>query len=679
MDQLTLQSTFAKLRNPYGLRRWAYMESSDNPGIDFRISQLFGHSGQPYGENNAPMLVTRVIDGETLAQVIPFRDQWERPAKRWFKGNLVSGVFSTPTGTPFLAEDPFQTTVQYKAKVGDDVFLDDGAGTTHSVKISAVGASGNSVAVTTKQGGTLPPDGTYYAQHTLDAFLVRLTVAYMIPQTQFPSLDPTVQTTPFQSKIQVTYYDNAGSTVTELYARTPIRELSTIAADVPFAFIEVVGDRFDVATAPLTPYYQIFETFEFQLARAPDKLEVLFDNTGPTGGGNNVHVGHAAVYYGITVPAAAAVPSNIFPPNPNPAPTTRYNLYPPPDPEDFWTGSGDIVVMPVGTVCPVGYEDIAQVLSKANDHYVIDTATGRPITFSLFSGGNDLQMSLVDGNTKFTGVLPATARDPSNPNTALNSAQNNTSTFEVVFLLYLFNGAFAVDQVLSFRIQEIHFSAAGTFDFTLPGDLRQLVGNSLTSAIDCRLFVSGAVKADSLASAGVYSKPVQDAEDATAVEDPGASEAAFDDQFSIPLDTVLISVGDVIEFVDEDKIAVPQVAVGPDFTGPDFVVTAINTDENTVTVQDRRDVDGDPNRTTEVWHFVASTAGGGGVPPVFMDNFFKVYAANTAHTHQVLVSDADLKSRKTGGHFVTSLDHVHAINAESVIVPYTQFKFCVKL
>jgi hypothetical protein len=381
------------------------------------------------------------------------------------------------------------------------------------------------------------------------------------------------------------------------------------------------------------------------------------------------------------VPAAAQVPANIFPPNPNPAPTTRYNLYPPPDPEDFWTGSGDIVVMPVGTQCPVGFEDVGQVVSRANDHYIIDSVTGLPITFS--GPGTGLTMSIVAGNTKFTGALPITAVDPNDPTmTSLRGTQNNTSTFEIVFLIPSFNSAFAEHQVLAFRIPEIHFNANGAFDFTLPGDLTALVGATVTRAIDCRIFMSGIAQADNLAAAGKYAKPFQDLADATAVEDPGAAEAAFANKLGIPLDTVLVSVGDLIVFVNEAGQPVAEEDTGGAvFTGPDFRVTAINEDENTVTVQDRQTSDVPPvaGRATQVWRFVASTPGGGGVPPVFEENFYRVYAANTAHTHQVFASDAEDKSREDGGHFITSQDHVHKITQEAVIVPYTQFKLCVKL
>lgn len=686
MDQLALQSTFAKIRNGYSLRRWSYMQGSENPNVDYRLAQLFGHAGQPYGENNAPMLVTRVTASETVAQLIPFRDNWERPATRWVKGQLSGGdTFTVFSGTPYLAEDPFQSSVQYKAKPGDDLFLDDGSGSVTVVKITAVLPAGNAVQIASKQGVAVPANGTYYAKHTLDAFLVRLTVSYMIPTIQASILDPGTHINPFQSLIQVTYYDNAGAAVVEQYERTPIRELSTIAADVPYAFIDVTGDRFDVATAPATPYTQIFEVFEFQLARVPDKMEVVFDNTGPTGGGTHVHVGNIAVYYGSNVPAAAQVPPNILPTiSPNPAPSTRYNVYPPPDPEDFWTGSGDIVLMPVGTQCPVGFEDIAQVLSRANSHYVVDTATGRPLVFDSFL--NPLTMSLVGGNTRFDGTIPATAVDPStitqaNPSgTSLRSAQNNTSTYEIVFPL----GAFAEHQLLSFRIPEIHFSASGAIDFTIPGDIRSLVRSLVggTTAANCLLFISGIFQADNLAAAGKYAKPFQDLEDAEAVEDPASNEAAFDNQLSIPLDSVQVSVGDLIVFVDEDGVPVLQIDTGGAvFTGPDFRVLQINEGENTVTVADRQSSDTPPvaGRATEVWRFVASAQGGGGVPPTFKDNFYRVYAANTAHTHQVFVSDAEVKSRKSGGHFVSSVDHVHSITAEAVIVPYVNMKVCVKL
>jgi len=675
MDQLALQSTFSKIRNPYGLRRWAYMNSSANPTVDFRIPQLFGQAGQPYGENNAPLLVSRITNGEYIAQLVPSRDQWERPSRRWFKANLTGSVLSVGAGTPFLAEDPFLTAVQYKAKAGDDVHLDDGAGTVVIAKIAAVDPAGNAVTLVPKQGSALPANGTYYARHTLDAFLVRLTVSYMVPNAQAALLDPTVHAVPFQSKIQVTYFDNGGTSVVEQYERVPIRELSTIAVDVPYAFINVVGDRFNTPTAPAVAYDQIFEVFEFSLARVPDKVEVIFDNTGPASG--SVDIGNVAVYYGNTVPAAAAVPPNIFPPNPNPAPTTRYNLYPPPDPEDFWTGSGDIVLMPVGTQCPVGFEDIAQVLSRANSHYVVDTATGRPLVFDNFL--NPLTMSLVGGNTRFDGTIPATAVDPST-GTSLRSSQNNTSTYEIVFPMYLVNGAFAEHQSLSFRIPEIHFSASGAFDFTIPGDIRSLVRASPTTANNCLLFISGILQADNLAAAGKYEKPFQDLDSAEAVEDPASGEAAFDNLLAIPLDTVQVSVGDLIVFVDDDGIPVSEIDTGGAvFTGPDFRVTAINVDENTVTVVDRQTDDGVGGRATEVWQFVASAQGGGGVPPTFQDNFYRVYAANTAHTHQVFVSDAEAKSRKSGGHFVSSLDHVHRITEEAIIAPYTQLKLCVKL
>jgi hypothetical protein len=679
MDQLALQSTFAKVRNGYGLRRWAYMDGSDAPTLDFRLSQLFGHSGQPYGENNAPMLTTRVARDETVAQLIPFRDNWERPATRWVKGVLSGGnTFTVLSGTPYLAEDPFQTTVQYKAKAGDDFFLDDGAGNVVVTKIASVSAAGNSVTLAPKQGVSIPANGTYYAKHTLDAFLVRLTVSYMVPTSQASILDPGTQANPFQSLIQVTYYDNSGSEVVEQYERVPVRELSTITTDVPYAFIDVVGDRFDTPTAPATPFIQVFEVFEFQMARVPDKMEVLFDNTGPTGGGTTVELGNVAVYYGANVPAAAQVPPNIFPPNPNPAPTTRYNLYPPPDPEDFWTGSGDIVVMPVGTQCPVGFEDITQVLSRANDHYVIDRATGRPIVFSV-SNGNALTISLVGGNTKFDGTIPVTAEDPNNPNVSLRSATNNTSTFEIVFPLYLANGAFADHQLLTFRIPEIQFSSGGSFTFTLAGDLISRIQATATQAFDCLLLMSGIAKAGSgsIANAGKYEKPVQDDEDAVPVDDTGAGLAPYDDRVGLPLDEVFVSVGDILEFVDEDGIPLPGIVVGPDTTGPDFVVTAIDTDEGTVTVIDRQlnDTPPAPLRTTEVWRFV----GDGLTPSTPIPNFYKVYTANTAHTHAIGTGDAEEKSRKDDGSFVTAVGHVHTVPAQAIIVPYVGMKLCVKL
>ena len=481
MDQLALQSTFAKIRNPYGVRRWAYMETSANPGLDFRLYQLFGKALQPYAEDNKPLLVTRVLNDHTVTQLVPFRDNWERPAKRWFKVELKtkSGkrYIESSSGTPFLAVDPFQS-VEYTAQPGDDIFLDDGAGTTYDAKVAGLDPAGNAVEITSKAGAALPANGFYYAQHTLDAFYMPLTVSYMVPATQASILDPGTHANPFQTVLQLTYFDNGGATVVEQYRRVPIKELSTILVDVPYAFIDVVGDRFGVASNPSPGFIQIFETFEIHLARVPDKLEVVFDNTGPTGGGTDVDVGNVAVYYGLNVPALAAVPPNIFPPNPNPPPTTQYNLYPPPDPEDFWTGSGDIVVMPTGTICPAGFEDIAQILSRANDHYVIDTATGRPLTFA---GGTALTMTLVNGNTVFTGTIPITAVDPStitptNPaGTTLRGASNNTSTFEIVFLLYLAT-AFRPDQSLAFRIPALQFGSGGSLTFTIPGDIRNLVG-----------------------------------------------------------------------------------------------------------------------------------------------------------------------------------------------------------
>jgi len=683
MDQLSLQSTFAKLRNPNGLRRWAYMKGSVATTVDFRLPQLFGHSGQPYGENNAPMIVTRVAEGETMAQLVPFRDQWERPAKRWFKVKLSGGTVSASSGTPFLAEDPFQTTVQYKAKAGDDIFLDDGAGTVVIAKIASVSPAGNAADIAPKQGVSLPATGTYYARHTLDAFLVPLTVSYMVPKVQASILDPGTHTDPFQSVIQVTYYDNGGSTVVEQYRRVPVRELSTIALDVPYAFIDVVGDRFDTPATPLTEYIQVFEVFEFALARVPDKLEVVFDNVGPTGGGTDVHVGNAAVYYGSNVPAAAQVPANIFPPNPNPPPSVRYNMAPPPDPEDYWTGSGDIVVMPVGTVCPAGFEDIAQLESKANDHYVVDTATGRPITFT---GGTALTMSLVSGNTRFVGTIPATAVDPST-GTLLRNASNNTATYEVVFLPASL--ALNVDQPLAFRIPEIQFSSGGTFEFTLSGDVRSHVSANQVNAYPCRLFISGLVKADVLNAAGEYSKPTQNGTDATPIDDDASAFAPYDTRLSIPLDELLVQPGDIITFLDAsgNDAAPIDTTGGGVFTGPTFVVkdvgplnangVSVPSDDNTVPLGDNEIVVEDQvgGHVTEVWRFVGDSA----VPSVPQANSFKVFATSTNHTHAVGVGDAETKSRKDGGHFVTNVDHTHLISAQAVVAPYTKFKLCAKL
>jgi len=693
MDQLSLNSILTKIRNTYGARRWGYMRYSAPPSASDLASavRIPQQNRSALATRNTPFRPTQIRPNRSLTIPLSFRDQWERPSFRRLKLELTTQPLSAvqisqrvllaTSGTPFLAVDPFQAAVEYRPKVGDEVLLDDNAGNEWRAKIVAFdpGAfpSGNAIEV----AGDLPADGTYFVTYLLDAFHVRLTVSYMTED-----LSPMNVVAPaFQSKIRTVYYDNAGATVDELYLRSPIAELSTLLVDTMFTTVPVVGDRFGATTGQGTTFEQVFEVFDFYLARVPDVMELVLDNPAHA---ISMVVGNIGLTYGHTVPAHNPVPPTIIPPDPDPAPETLYNLMPAPDPEDFWTGAGDIVLMPAGMVCPPGYESMFSPLSQINQHVITNTANPLiPTTFNL-----TMTSAPAGAGTLFSGVLAGGSAHP-----FANETSASASFVALFDLQQRHPGEFGPvgqdrgDKWYSIRIPEITFDSAGNFSFILPGTLAEWedrVGLAANTTVRCRIFISGILEAGNLHDAGQYQRPRQFGINALPVETeiaagPPPIFEAEDDRLLIPLDEVFVGVGDVITFLDENgnPLVGPPTPPGsptpPDQTGPSFLVTAI--DEEELVVQDLLDFQGAPDRVTEVWRYLATQKAD---PENNLSvNAYRVESVRVTHTHLLdgPEPELELKTRNRGGRRVTHVDHVHNITPQAVLPPYAQFHLCVKL
>lgn len=653
-----LQSALSRARNPLGLRRWGNWDSNIATTNIARIAQTLATVGQVYAIDNRPLFLFTIP-----ANVLPVpsyiscevssRDLWERPAKRWFKVT-VSGSGTnvlTTSGQPFVVTDPIVTSVKFGANVGDDLLLlDTITGDQFDMKVASVDlVGGNSVTVVPQAGGSAPPDSfaavhEYIAYHVLDAFQIQFTVVQTVQST-----DDARWVKPM---LECVYYRSGQAPLIETYDRFEIRTISALFAEIP-----IVGDRFDVFSA--TNFKQVVSLFQVPLSRTPDEVRVRFINEKYLYAANtSVVLANVAVYLGDNTDVLIPLrPSQL---SPQGAAAVLYHTPQALAADEFWTGSGDITVVPAGQGCPPGYENLAQLTTLRNPNYIQNPGSSAgalydPVWSSVWTATYDAATGL----TTFSSVsaLPV--------NNKFRGSKNNTATFQLVWLDTV--SGQPVRSALRIPSLLINDTTA-KLSFTIAGDY------SYRHNMTAYVFTSGLLVRTGLSLAGEYRKPFLNGTDATVGQNDAlpAPQPAVTNVLVIDEELVgVLNIDDIITFTDEDGVDLSPVTIGPNQLGPSFRITAI--DDNEVTV-----VDADPTHAvTNVQPFVTSSLG---PPPVAISNFFRVDLTKTAHTHAVLASEETIeKARENGGHSVTPVDHQHSMPSETVVPPYQAFAICSKL
>jgi len=684
VDTLNLHSTFGRLRNPQGTRRWGFWEqlpAKSMPGPT-RLTQELMVAAQNFGVNNlaptrfAPDAATRVY------QTVAGQDWWVRPAARWLEVDVtVAGTVATITaltGNPFTLVDPIVPSVQITAKVGEDIVVE-AAGTRYELKI--VGVQPNLVTAVAKTGGTLPPPmAGVYAYHRLDAYFLELTTTFVVPDTELAPLR-------IRSGVRLVYY-SSGTPVNQDYSAVKIRSLT---GSPTYATTPVQGDRFNTAVA--TGYTQVAELFQIAVARVPDELRLFF-TVGPVPG----RFAMPALYHGDMINVSVPVVPNIL--ATPPANTVDQQQLAPVDPLDAYTATGDVVMVAAGQQCPPGYENVAQVDSGFNANFVrweAGASNGQiaAIPFAL---------SVTSNVSTFTGSLPHTT--PAQH--SLAGAQNNSSTYE---LLVIRQG-----KRFAYRVPRIQFSSAGVITFQIPADLRFLLDLTGPDRVTGYLYQSGMLRRAALSEAGGYRKPsvsdvnvemVQWSYSDEGPPSPFAAESALRgltlpqqdgyawlDRIAVP-NPELFQVNDLVRFVDEngtlltppaaDRFLSSAVArnlapliAGLPF-GPVFRVSAVNAAQGYLQL-----VNPDGSQTDVTGYVIAYNAGGGAPydtsPPTSQENFYEIERGSVEHNHSITTSDDQaIKPYNPGGHWVSKVDHYHTMTAQEVVPPYVKMILCARL
>lgn len=673
MNILDLAGTFGRVRNPMGLRRWGNWNQTPPKAVQApaRVTQM-PMANSLYGSNSLPIFQYAPDLATQLRQKLAGQDFWVRPAARWFQVNITntgtSVTITAVVGSPFIVTDPLVSTYQIAAKPGDDIVLDYG---TQQYRLKIISVLASTVVAVPAPGNVLPPTAAFqWAFHRLDAYFLELTVTYIVPTA---SLSPSVKV---RSGIQLTYYTDTVPIV-QSYQSTKIRSL----VGNPFFATTVVRDR-RVSTVT-TAFTQMVELFNIVVARVPDEVELSLNQVDLTPG----MVAHPAIYIGDYVNVSVPVRSNLLvvqPPN-----VVDQNAYPPVDPADFETGSGDIMMIPAGQTCPPGYENIAQVDSLFNDGFVKweDGATNGQAALINFTA------VFAAGVTTFTALLPKTA-----PAThSLAGSQNNAATYE---LLVIRNGT-----RYAYRIPSILFADAplGQVSFTIPGDL-SFLQDVLPNIVRGYLFQSGLLVREGLTSAGRYQKPFVDGTDTQAAPWSFTDEAgpvaaaqgltllgqdgyAWLDRILVP-NIGLFKIGDIVSFRDDNGalLAVPPLVnflsntrglvlytgVYPVPYGPMFKISAIDIETGTVTVTTLA------GGIADVTGYVTSNVDTN--PPPVLPNFYRVETGSVEHTHAINISeDQETKQYNTDGHWVTSAFHGHTVAPEAVVPQYVKCILCARL
>lgn len=668
MDSLNLPGVLSRVRNPHGVRRWGYYAQDAVPVFPApaRIAQSL-QAGVIHAENNLPLFMFELLPENALEQTLLSRDLWQRPAHRYFKLDQLVTLAGKQTaqvasGNPFVAVDPVVPTQVISAMIGDSVELENSVtGERFTLKFSEIDPSGNQAVLVPFAGQTPPPDGVdYWVRFTLDCFQLDLTLTHVLD---------TVNANPQRivGRIGLVFYTDAAPVI-DIYDAVPIRALTGFPTRTTYP---IAADRFAIFN---TAYTQVLELFSIHTARVPDEVFIRFENPALF----PIRISQFGLYVGDFVNVETPLRPNLLVPQaPN---ASVVNTNPPQDPLDWWSKTGDMVMVRAGETCPAGYEQVAQVDSAYNAHFVRHEAGAQIDQVALIN----FTAVFAGGATTFTGSLP-----PPVATHSLAGPQNNTSTFE---LLVVRDG-----RRFSIRIADCNFSSAGVITFVLSGDFRYLINTS--GFVQGYLFMSGLILRGAGSEIGTYQKPFLDGVDIEAtpwsfVDDAAVGVAnglslAADDQkamlYRVSVENAaFVQVGDVLSFRDANGALLPSLGAGfsssraeaPPSTefGPEFRVSAVDVAEGWI------EVTGLGGGPADLTAYVADIAAGDTAPATPLNNFFRITLGSVEHTHQVGESeDQEIKSYNDGGHWVTSDEHYHTIAPEAVTPPYARALICVRL
>jgi len=674
MDQLMLQSVYSKVRNPRGFRRWGYHAQEIDPTVTsftaiHRVKQVLA-TGAPIARDNAPFFLFEIPANPVtpgirsdFVMAITTHDLWERPAKRWGDVDIsvVGGKKQVLSffGQPFVVTDPIVSSVKYAANRGDDILLVDKiTGDRFMMKIAAVDVpAGNKVFIEPPQGGTLPPDSLttvheYRAYHTIDAFQILCTVTHTIRDTDDAQW--------IKPLLRLTYYRDGQTPIDEEYEAMLINQLGGGAI-----FTEPVLKPDGTATG----FKQAYSLFQIPLARVPDEAAIVFRNVKQVVSTNGpVQLGNVSLWQGDHTNLLIDIVSNVltvspaFPPAPAifPAPDSLYATPAVVDIADYFTGAGEIVMVPAGSTCPPGYENVAQIQSTINPLYLQDPGTGAldaiwaPTWTAVYVSGTN--------KTQFTSQAIPTG----NP---FRTSRSNSATWQIVWSDSGVLTALRMPQM-------VVNNTTGVITFDVDGDY------SFRSGQVGRVLINGVIRKGALANAGTYLKPSLEGTDAVVGEGDSGSSTLERDVIQIDQELFdVVGLGDILTFTDEDGTPLPAVPVttpSAGNTGPAYEVVGKldGTQAGNNGAVGLKVLDVVSGNVTNVSVFTSDAQDSF----VSISNYFEIEVVETAHTHAVYESeDVSPKYRENGGHSKTHEDHAHDIPRQAVAPPYRQYLLCAKL